>query len=391
MRILQVHNFYQQAGGEDRVVEAERTLLTNNGHSVYQYTVHNDSVGGLSSIELGVKTVWNFTSYRTISNLITELGIEIVHVHNTLPLISPAVYYAAAKQGVPVVQTLHNYRLLCPKSTLYREGRPCELCVGETFKRSAIKYRCYRDSWGASAAIAVMLGGHNLLGTFQRKIHTYIALTQFAKEKFREGGLPADRIVVKPNFAADDPGVGGGEGGYALFAGRLIPEKGVMAMLDAWASTPSAIPLKIAGAGPLETLVRERVAKLPHVEFLGVCEPSQVTKLLKEAAFLVLPSLWYEGLPMVLVESMACGTPVVAFALGSMNDLIVDGVNGVKLPLNEGKDILGHFLKDSRELTEMMKVFREGTRAYFERHFSARKNYELLLSVYTGALNRSVL
>jgi glycosyltransferase involved in cell wall biosynthesis len=163
-----------------------------------------------------------------------------------------------------------------------------------------------------------------------------------------------------------------------------------LTMLDAWASNPNAIPLKIAGTGALETLVRERAAKLPNVEFLGVCEPSQVTKLLKEAAFLVLPSLWYEGLPMVLVESMACGTPVVAFALGSMNDLIVDGVNGVKLPLNEGKNILAHFLKDSRELTETMKVFRGGTRAYFERHFSAGKNYELLLNVYNGALNRSV-
>ena len=385
MRILQVHNFYQQAGGEDRVVAAESALLSGNGHRVLQYTVRNDAVDQLAAINLGIKTIWNSESYRRIRRLIAEEAIEIVHAHNTLPLISPAVYYAAAAQNVPVVQTLHNYRLLCPAATFYREGEICELCLGKTIKIPALTHRCYRGSLAASGAVSAMLALHRFAGTYQRKVHTYIALTEFARRKFCEGGLPPERLVVKPNFLDVDPGQGSGQGGYALFAGRLTAEKGLAVLLDAWAASPRALPLKIAGIGPLEGFVRERAAALPNVEYLGACDHAHVLELLQGASFLAFPSRWYEGMPMVLIESLACGTPVVAFAVGSLNDLIVDGVNGVKLPLRDS-GAFAHFLNDSGQLPEKMRSLRPGARADFERNFTAAANGRLLLDIYNNAL-----
>jgi glycosyltransferase involved in cell wall biosynthesis len=387
MRILQVHNFYQQAGGEDRVVAAEHALLTEKGHSVFQHTVHNDDVAKMPTIQLGLKTVWNNESYRRIGRLIADQAIEIVHVHNTLPLISPAVYYAAETRRVPLIQTLHNYRLLCPAATFFRAGEICELCLGKGIKYPAMVHRCYRGSLPASAAVSTMLAAHSLARTYQRKIHTYIALTEFAKGKFLQGGLPADRLVVKPNFLADDPGIGNGSGGYALFAGRLAPEKGLDVLLEAWQACPHALPLKIAGDGPLQSMVKQRAGALPNVEYLGACEHSHVIELLKDAAFLVFPSRWYEGMPLVLLESMACGTPVAAFAVGSLNDLIFDEVNGVKLPF-ESTLILERFLNDSHELIGKMALLRVSTRRYFEQNFTAELNYRRVLDIYQNALNR---
>ena len=387
MKLLQVHNFYQQAGGEDRVVAAEQAMLISHGHEVFQYTVHNDQLTGMSALQRGLYTFWSQETYRDIGKLLEEQGIEVVHVHNTLPLISPAVYYAASARQVPVVQTLHNYRLLCPAATCYRQGDICELCLKKSVKLPAITHRCYRGSLLTSAAVSTMLAVHGLAGTYQRKIHTYIALTQFARNKFREGGLPAERIVVKPNFLAEDPGVGSGNGGYALFIGRLTEEKGIAAMLDAWSTCHHTIPLKIIGDGPLQSVVRERVAALKSVEYLGPCEHSRAIQLLQDAAFLVFPSRWYEGMPMVVLEAFACGTPVVAFGLGSLIELIIEDVNGIKLPFPDS-GALTDFLQNYGELGQNMARRRAGARASFEQNFNANTNYEQLLDIYNRAINQ---
>jgi glycosyltransferase involved in cell wall biosynthesis len=388
MKVLQVHNFYQQAGGEDQVVAAEHSLLTAHGHTVLQYTVHNDSVAQISAPALAVKTVWNRDTDRNIRRLIASEQIELLHVHNTLPLVSPAVYSAAAAQNVPVVQTLHNYRLLCPAATLYRQGQICELCLHKTIKLPAVTHRCYRGSAGASAAISAMLAIHTFRGTYQHKIERYIALTEFARAKFYQGGLPAQRITVKPNFLATDPGVGQGTGGYALFAGRLTEEKGLAILLDAWSQNSQALPLKIAGEGPLQSYVREKSAALPNVEYLGPCDHTRVLDLLKDAAFLAFPSRWYEGMPMVVLEAMACGTPVVAFNLGSTNDLILDKQNGVKLAA-ENPAALSDFLRNWPQFAAILPALRRGARSHFETHFTAEKNYNLLLNIYQQAVNRA--
>jgi len=387
MRILQIHNFYQQAGGEDRVLAAEFALLSSHGHEVFQYTVHNDAVAEVPAVELGVKTIWNKDSYRKIRLLLAEHAIDIVHAHNTLPLISPSIYDAARAQNVPVVQTLHNYRLLCPAATFYRQGEICELCLGKAVNYPAVLHRCYRDSLAASAVVSIMLAAHHFAGTYQRKIHTYIALTEFARNKFREGGLPANRMIVKPNFLSHDPGPGTGQGGYALFAGRLTAEKGLVEMLDAWAANPHTLPLKIAGDGPLRSFVQERAASLATVEYLGLCEHARVMSLLQEAAVLVFPSRWYEGMPMILLEAMACGTPIVAFAVGSLSELILDFENGCKLPLADS-DALPDLLRDSERLARI-SCLRAGARAYFERYFTAAKNYQLLKKAYDEAADNS--
>ena len=389
MRILQVHNFYQQAGGEDRVLQAEEELLTANGHEVFQYTVHNDAVNAMPDWSLGLKTIWNGDTYAAVRRRMAEQGIALAHVHNTLPLISPAVYYAAAAQRVPVIQTLHNYRLLCPAATFYRQGAICELCSGKSIKYPAVKYRCYRGGLGASAAVTTMLAVHRLAGTYRQRIHTYIALTEFARGKFCADGLPAERIVVKPNFLMKDPGVGDGSGGYALFVGRLSEEKGLAALLDAWSEGSQTIPLKIAGAGPLEKFVASRAGELPSVEYLGHCGYERVIELLKGAVFLMLPSRWYEGMPMAVLESMACGTPVVAFGLGSLNELIREGVNGFKLAGHDAA-ALAQFLKNPGELTAKCAGLRASTRAHFEAHFTAKANYPLLLGIYKRALDSIV-
>jgi len=387
MRILQVHNFYQQAGGEDRVVAAESALLEAHGHSVFRYTARNDAVERMPALDLGIKTIWNHETYRGIRQIIAKEGIELVHAHNTLPLVSPALYYAAAAQRTPVVQTLHNYRLLCPAATFYRQGEVCELCLHKTIKIPAVKYRCYRGSWAASAAVSTMLATHYFSGTYQRKVRTYIALTEFARAKFCEGGLPPERVTVKPNFVADDPGAGSGTGGYAFFAGRFSEEKGLALLLDAWRACANAIPLKIAGDGPMQTFVRERAAATPGVEYLGNCEPARVIALLKDAAFLVFPSRWYEGMPMIVLEAMACGTPTVAFGTGAMDELIVEGVNGVKLPYPD-PGALADFLGHSSEFLGRLAGLRNSARAHFERNFTASTNYGLLLDIYRRAVNQ---
>jgi glycosyltransferase involved in cell wall biosynthesis len=232
-----------------------------------------------------------------------------------------------------------------------------------------------------------MLAVHRLTGGYRQKIHTYIALTEFARDKFCEGGLPVERISVKPNFVPDDPGPGSGSGGYALFVGRLTEEKGLTALLDEWSGGSQKIPLKIAGDGPMQRYVRERSAQLAGVEYLGVCDHAQVIRLLKDAAFLVFPSRWYEGMPMVILESMACGTPVLAFGVGALNELIIDGVNGIKLRYSE-TGALSRVLSNSGQLIRNAASLRGTARAHFEENFTAEANYGLLLDIYSRALNQ---
>ena len=204
-------------------------------------------------------------------------NVDLLHVHNTLPLISPAVYSAAAAQNVPVVQTLHNYRFLCPAATFYRQGQLCELCLHKTVKLPAISHRCYRGSPGASAAVSAMLAVHYICGTYQHKVQTYIALTEFARSKFCEGGLPTERITVKPNFLADRPWHWPRQPAAMPFSPAALPKKkGLARLLDAWSQNPQALPLKIAGDGPMQNYVRERSAAIPNVEYLGPCDHLRV-------------------------------------------------------------------------------------------------------------------
>lgn len=380
MKVLQVHNFYRQPGGEDRVFESESELLKRYGHDVIPYTADNQSLDHISHLGAGIRTIWNRDTYNQVLDLLRQERPDIVHAHNTFPLISPALYYAVAAHCIPLVQTLHNYRFICAGATLYRNGHVCQDCLHSATAWPAVKRACYRNSHLATAVAGTMLVAHRAAGTWKNKINTYIALTSFSKQKFVDGGLPATRIAIKPNFLASDPGQGAGNGGYALFAGRLAEEKGVRTLLRAWENLPE-ISLKIAGAGPLQSFVEERVCSLSHVEYLGNCENRRVIELLKQARFLVLPSEWYEGLPVIFIESLACGTPVLASGLGSMSELIEDGVNGRLFMAGNVESLANH----AKSMFQTALDMRRTARACYERKYTAERNYDILMAIYRNA------
>ncbi|OLE74348.1 MAG: glycosyl transferase family 1, partial [Bacteroidetes bacterium 13_1_20CM_4_60_6] len=269
MRILVVHNYYQQAGGEDEVFRAEVALLREHGHDVSTLTTENGAVHGLRSLVAARDAVWSVGFQRRLTECLRQSRPDVAHFHNTFFQVSPAAYYACRDAGVPVVQTLHNYRLVCPSATFYRDGRACEDCVGRAVALPGIRHGCYRQSRAQTAVVAGMLTAHRWLGTWQRSVDAYIAMTEFAREKFIAGGLPAEKIAIKPNFCATDPGIGNGAGGYALFVGRLSAEKGVETLMAAWRRLGGTVPLYVVGDGPLAPAVEEFVGKVERCHWLG--------------------------------------------------------------------------------------------------------------------------
>jgi glycosyltransferase involved in cell wall biosynthesis len=516
MKIIQAHNYYRQAGGEDAVVAAERALLEEHGHQIVTYYQSNDLIAGGSPAEAAspsqgkgwlfslkskvyglesllstaLKTVWNHQTYREFRKLLQQEKPAVVHCHNTFPLISPSIYWACAKENVPVVQTLHNYRLLCLNAFLFRlrsrtlkvetadglvegvqnestastcndfndvigfnelndlnasPGAICELCVHKSLKWPGIRYACYRGSRAGSLVVALMLFVHKLLGTWSKKVTAYIALTEFQKQKMIEGGLPEQKIWVKPNFLQTT------EGGsqrtdfaarkrketqkndlndvstsnsdltcgrpYALFVGRLSAEKGCDVLIRAWrlfcekwqkdaeleASPVSTLngfndlnatvpQLLIVGDGPerdsLEKLASHPASLIPHpaLHFLGKQPKERVLALMRSAQFLVLPSLWYEGFPMTIVEAFSCRTPVVVSDHGGMKDLIAEGINGMKFKAGDAQDlatVLASAFEDSEGLESMGAE--GGRRSEFL--YSASGNLKLLDKIYHEVMN----
>lgn len=385
MRILMVHNRYQQPGGEDGVVRAEAGLLRAKGHAVELVEEDNDSIlGAADAVRTAVQCVWSAAAKRTIEERILEFKPDLVHIHNFFPRLSPSIHFACLRADVPVVQTLHNYRLLCPASTLLRDGHPCEDCLGHAFPWQAIQHRCYRSSRAASAALANMVFVHRIWGTWTRTVTRFIALTEFARAKFSAAGIPADRIAVKPNFVLSDPGMGLGKGGYALFVGRLSEEKGVAVLLDAWNRFPARVPLRIVGDGPLASVVREAAANHPRIEWLGRRSSAEVSALMADAAVLIFPSIWYEGFPLVLAEAFAAGLPVIASRLGAMAEIVTDGKTG--LLFSPGRaDQLFNAVQWAFAHPNQANAMRAAVRREFEEKYSAEVNYELLLAIYQSA------
>jgi glycosyltransferase involved in cell wall biosynthesis len=375
VRIVVAHNFYQQPGGEDQVFADETALLESHGHAVIRYTVHNDAVANTGKLALLGKTLWNRGIAREIGKVVRRERADIVHFHNTFPLISPAAYYAARRAGAAVVQTLHNYRLLCPGAMFLRDGAVCESCLGRA-PIPAVIHKCYRGSRAASAATAAMLMTHRMLATYRKRVDAYIALTEFGRQKFIAGGLPAERVLIKPNFVSPDPGVGEGRGGYAVFVGRLAPGKGVETLIEAWTKHTPGMPLKVLGDGPLADLVSG-----PGVERLGRRPMAEVYDVIGNAAVLVMPSVWYEGLPKTLIESFAKGTPVIASRLGALAEAVRHGETGLHFNPGDAADL-------ARQVGAISPAMRQACRREYEARYTADKNYRVLTDVYRGALER---
>ena len=387
MKILLVHNYYQQPGGEDRVFADEYDLLTERGHEVGRYSVHNDKLKQCSPISTALMTIWNKDAANTLRDMVRHGDYQIVHFHNTFPILSPAVYQAVRNAGAAVVQSLHNFRLLCAGATLFRNGGVCELCVGQSTPFAALRHRCYRDNLGATAALVGMQLVHRALGTYRNHVDAYIVMTRFAKEKFIQGGLPQDALHIKPNFMTHDPVKGNGKGGYALFVGRLTEDKGVDVLLKAWRMKKREFTLRIVGDGPKADSVLEACSQDPSIQWLGWQSKEEVYAQLASAEFLIMPSLWYEGFPKTLIEAMSHGTPTVASNLGSLADVVDHGGNGWHFEPNNANELcrlLDH-LESSPD--ELVAARRHAVERY-HRLYTAHANYPLLMSIYHAALRR---
>jgi glycosyltransferase involved in cell wall biosynthesis len=388
MRVMHIHNRYQLRGGEETSVESERRMLGNQGQHVIPYDRDSREIqawGATAKARLFFSTTWSGTSYRDIERLVRKEKPDVAHVRNVQPLLSPSIYWALDRAGVPIVQTLDNFRLFCPATTFLRDGRICEECRDYSLLRS-VRYACFRDSRIQSLAVAQSLWLHRLLGTWSRCISLYIALTEFGRFKFVQSGLPPGRIEVKPHFLESPPVPEWDHDGYALFVGRLSAEKGVLTLLRAWRGLPH-VPLRIVGDGPLRIEIETRLKRngLENVVMLGEKPLEECLRLMRRARFIVFPSEWFEGLPRVIVEAYACGKPVVASRLGAMSEVIIDGRTGLHFRAGDSKDLAEkvNWLIDHDVETRQMG--REA-RSEFESNYTEERNFELLMRIYERAI-----
>lgn len=386
LRILSIHNSYKIRGGEDESRESEERLLREMGHTVDLYEESNTRIAELNPAKLALRTLWSQQSYQTVQHKLRQNPCDLIHVQNFFPLISPSVYYAAQSQGVPVIQTLRNYRLICPNGLFFRDGRVCEDCLGKSVPYPGVIHACYRQDRGATAATAAMLTLHRTMGTWDR-VNLFIALSKFARQKFIEAGFPADKIIVKPNFVHPDPGPGSGSGGYVLYVGRLSVEKGLDVLISAWEHLSAKVPLKIVGEGPLEELVMAATKRMPQIEWLGRRPIAEVHTLMGEAMFLIFPSKWYETFGRVAIEAFAKGTPVIASNIGAISELIDPPKNGLCFNPGDPQDLAEKIewcLKHSKLVREMRRY----ARAEYESKYTAEQNYHQLIEIYNRARSK---
>lgn len=385
MKVVLVHNTYQQPGGEDVVFNQERQMLERAGHHVVTFCRSNwdtDEYKGIRRIVLAKQAVWNTKSRETFLNLLRREKPDIVHVHNTFVMISPSIYSACSDEGVPVVQTLHNYRLICPAATFFRDGRICEECLSGSLWPS-VKHSCYHNSHAATSVIAAILKFHEMAGTW-RHISRFIALSEFSREKLIEGGLPAEKISVKPNFVYPDPAEhSDGDRDYALFVGRLSPEKRVSTVLEAWKRCASPIPLHVIGGGPDQDLLEQEAAGLGlrHIVFRGQMPRQATVAAMARARFLVFSSEWYENFPVTIAEAFACRTPVIASNIGAMKEIIEHGKTGLHFSVGDPDDLAQKIIWAWSHSDEMRTMGMEARRQY-EDKYTAEKNYPLLMQIY---------
>jgi glycosyltransferase involved in cell wall biosynthesis len=385
MKILLVYNTYQEPGGEEVVFGKERRLLEEAGHEVFEYRRHNDEIKQYSAIKrLGLisHTVWASDSHRDFTALLRENEPDIVHVHNTFPLISPSIFWACRSAGVPVVHTLHNYRLLCPGANFFRAGKPCEDCGTGNFWQGVV-HGCYRHSRVQTAPVALMLAVHHTGKTWTRMVDRYIALSEFSRSRFVNAGFPEDQIVIKPNFVDPDPGRRTGDGSYALFIGRVSQEKGAETLLKAWRQLPWSFELRIVGDGPSRIRLESQAAAqgLSNVRFMGRMPHEQVIQTIKDARFVIFPSELYETFGLGIIEAFACGVPVLASRLGSMQEIVQDGYSGLLFRPGDAED-LARIVSRAWEQPAYMRRLGEQAREEYESKYTAAANYQRLIEIY---------
>jgi glycosyltransferase involved in cell wall biosynthesis len=384
MRVLIVHNRYQQAGGEDMAVANEQALLARHGWQTRLWSVSNDRIAGpWGRITTAIRVPYSHPACRQLAGAIAEFGPTIVHVHNFFPLLSPSIYDACQAAGVAVVQTLHNYRAICPGALLSRAGHPCELCITGSPYQGAF-HGCYRGSRLGSLAVARMVDMHRRRGTWLHKVDRFIALSEFAKSKFIAAGFPGDRISVKPNFAEDRQAAEATARDGALYVGRLSAEKGIATLLRAWQTLE--VPLRIVGDGPARKLVEN--AGIPTVRALGRRSAAEIAREMAQAAFLILPSQVYENFPMVIAEAFCQGLPVIASRIGALAELVEGGATGLLFSPGEAAD-LADKVRWTRQHSEAVRAMGRNARRVYEEKYSPSVNFRQLTGIYAAAVARN--
>jgi glycosyltransferase involved in cell wall biosynthesis len=385
MRILVAHNRYKYAGGEDSVMAAEVAMLRRFGHEVELLEADNRTIeGALAKIAAAGSLFHSPSSSRRMAELLRTFRPEIVHIHNWFPLLSPSIVSVARAAGVPVIQTLHNFRTFCANSALYRDGSVCLDCIGKVLPLDGVVHGCYSDSRVGSALVTAAFYYHRIARTWDG-VSTFIAVSEFQRELLVRGGIPAKRIVVKPNFVKNPGLPGDGAGGYALFVGRLTALKGIRTVLKAWEEHDPAMSLKIMGDGPLASEVRARAAVLPQVKYLGQREACEVAAAMGNARFLIFASESYESLPLTIVEAFSQGTPVIAANLESIAALVKDGVTGLRFNVGDAGDLAARANRLSGDTPDYRKMRRNCRRLYEER-YTESQNYRMLTDIYAKAI-----
>jgi exopolysaccharide biosynthesis WecB/TagA/CpsF family protein len=393
MKVLIIHNEYRNQGGEDSVVAAEIALLQAAGHGVVRHFRSNSEIAPQSLIQkaaLAANTIWSGESSRALQEVIRRERPDVAHFHNTFPLVSPSAYSTCRDAGIPVVQTLHNYRLVCPSANLFREGRPCEECVGKWNAWPGILHGCYHGSRATTGVVAAMLTIHRELGTWHDRVDCFIAPSEFARRKFIQGGLPSRKVFVKPHFIHPDPGNGSSRGESAIFVGRLSEEKGLHRFLQAWKLAGVTLPLRIVGDGPLrKRLQLERdYLGLANVYFDGQLDRRQIFEVLKKANFLVLPSECYETFSMVAAEAAACGVPVIATRHGAIAEIVDDLHTGLLFGPADTVDLASK-IEWAFQHPDSLAELGRAARAKFVSEYTAKRNLPQLLAIYERASTKS--
>jgi len=384
MRILFIHNRYQQPGGEDVAVELESQLLKDKGHDVRVLFFQNSNPeGSVGKITKGMRAIYDRNSYRVVKNEIEVFRPDVVHVHNFFYAASPSIFYAAKKMNVPAVLTLHNYRLICANALLLRHGQVCELCVNNLLPLAGIRYRCYHNSMAESAFVTFVTSTHKLIRTWDKNISRLIVLTQFAQSRFVGSSIRVDeqKLFIKPNFIPD-PGLGETEReDFFLFVGRLSYEKGIDVLANAFAGLPTQKLVVIGDAADSQAEMA-RFLDNSNITLKGRLNKDGVLAYMKRCKALIFPSTWYEGLPFVIIEAFATGTPVIASRLGSMAELVNDKLNGFLFEPGNVTDLqekIHLFLQTERQDRNALY---ENARTTYVQNFSPEKHYQTILTLY---------
>jgi len=389
MKILVIHNSYQERGGEDEAVASEMKMLERFGQKVISYT-HRSNVDIqqfpiLKKLLFFFKEVyWSPIIYKEIKTIIQRERPDVAHIHNTFLALTPSVYEACLNEKVPIVLSLHNYRFLCPIGTFFRQGHICHDCL-KYGRFSAIKHRCWKNSYFLSWVIVGVVNRLHKKDFLLNSVTRFIALSSFSLKMFVKNGFPKEKFSLKTNCLHEDPGVGQQDGEYALFVGGLFTYKGVVVLIEAWNRLRQVIPLKVIGQGPLlEDL--KRINKKANIEFLGRRPWEETMDYMKRALFLVFPSQCYEICPRVIIEAYACGVPVIASDIDSIKDFLVQDETGLLFRCGDALD-LANKVENLLENRQKIREMKQKARKLYEEKYSLEENYSQLIHIYEEAMS----